>query len=90
MTEYGKEDMLMQSISGLIDIEGEKRIDETDESKPGFSEYQKSIVVRSTLERYIKKSLERNMFRYGKISERDDDEWYHTIKTASINESESR
>ena len=62
---------------------------DADESKPGFSEYQKSIVVRSTLERYIKKSLERNMFRYGKISERDDDEWYHTIKTASINESES-
>ena len=57
------------------------------ESKQGFSEYQKSIVVRSTLERYIKKSLERNMFRYGKISERDDDEWYHAIKVASINDS---
>lgn len=57
---------------------------DSDESKGGFSEYQKSIVVRSTLERYIKKSLERNMFRYGKISERDDDEWYHAIKAASI------
>lgn len=57
-------------------------------SRQGFSEYQKSIVVRSTLERYIKKSLERNMFRCGKISERDDDEWYHAIKTASINNSD--
>ena len=48
-----------------------------------FSEYQKAIVVQSTLERYIRKSLERNMFRYGKISERDDDDWYHSIKEAS-------
>ena len=54
----------------------------------GFSEYQKSVIVRSTLERYIKKSLERNMFRYGKISERDDDEWYHSIKAASISGSD--
>lgn len=56
------------------------------EPKEGFSELQKAIIVRSTLERYIRKSLERNMFRYGKISERDDDEWYHAIKTASIKE----
>lgn len=59
---------------------------DSEETKQGFSEYQKSIVVRSTLERYIKKSLERNMFRYGKISNRDDDEWYHAIKAASIND----
>ncbi len=48
-----------------------------------FSEYQKAIVVQSTLERYIRKSLERNMFRYGKISERDDDDRYHSIKDTS-------
>lgn len=54
----------------------------------GFSEYQKSVIVRSTLERFIKKSLERNMFRYGKVSERDDDEWYHAIKAASINDAD--
>lgn len=59
-----------------------------DESNQGFSELQKSIVVRSNLERYIKKSVENNMFRYGKISERDDDEWYHSIKSASIDENE--
>ena len=58
---------------------------ENEEARKEFSEYQKSIIVQSTLERYIKKSLERNMFRYGKISERDDDEWYHAIKAASIN-----
>lgn len=57
----------------------------TEEIDPGFTEYQKSIVVRSTLERFIRKSLERNIFRYGKVSERDDDEWYHAIKAASDN-----
>lgn len=50
----------------------------------GFSEYQKAIIVRSTLERFIKNSLQHNMFRYGKVSERDDDEWYHAIKAASV------
>ena len=51
----------------------------------GFSEYQKAIMVRSTLERFVKKSLERNMFRYGKISgTTDDDQWYHAIKAASV------
>lgn len=55
-------------------------------NKEELSEYQKSVVIRSTLERFIKKSLERNVFRYSKISERDDDEWYHAIKHASIKE----
>ena len=56
------------------------------EPKHQFTDYQKSIMVQSTLERYIRKSLERNMFRYGKISERDDDDWYHSIKDASMDE----
>lgn len=58
----------------------------SEDGKKGFSDYQKSIMVRSTLERHIRKSLERNMFRYGKVSERDDDEWYHAIKVASISD----
>ena len=50
-----------------------------------FSEYQKAVMVRSTLERFVKKSLERNMFRYGKISgATDDDQWYHAIKAVSL------
>ena len=59
---------------------------ETNENKEGFSDYQKTIMVKSTLERFIKQSLERNMFRYGKISERDDDEWYHAMKASSKEE----
>ncbi|MBQ8330237.1 MAG: helix-turn-helix transcriptional regulator [Lachnospiraceae bacterium] len=54
-----------------------------------FSEYQKAVMVRSTLERFVKKSLERNMFRYGKISgATDDDQWYHAIKAASVKSSD--
>lgn len=43
-------------------------VDSSEAIREGFSEYEKAIIVRSTLERFIKKSLERNMFRYGKIS----------------------
>lgn len=49
-----------------------------------FTEYQKTVMVRSMLERYVRKSLERNMFRYGKVSANDDDEWYQAIKEAEI------
>ena len=45
-----------------------------------LSEFDKSITIRANLEHYIKQSLEQNMFRYSKISNRDDDDWYHTIK----------
>ncbi len=56
-------------------------------SAQGFSDYQKEIFLQSTMERSIRKILERNVFRYGKISGRDDDEWYHAIKAASVHES---
>ena len=58
----------------------------TDSTMQGFSEYQKEIIIQSGRERSIRKILERNVFRYGKISGRDDDEWYHAIKAASIHE----
>lgn len=51
-----------------------------DENTHSFTELHKALIIRSTLERLIAKSLKRNIFRYGKISERDDDEWYHMIK----------
>ena len=60
---------------------------DSDSPSRKLSEYQKAVIVRSTLDRFIKKSLERNMFRYGKISERDDDEWYHAVKDESSEES---
>lgn len=41
------------------------------------SELQKLITVRANMERYMKESLESNVFRYAKVSNRDDDEFYH-------------
>lgn len=49
-----------------------------------FTETQKKITIKAELERYIRKSLETNMFRYGKISNRDDDDWYHALKEAAV------
>ena len=71
---------MMETIKTLYAAEGEPQ--------HPFSDYQKSVIIQSNLERYIRKSLERNMFRYGKISERDDDDWYHSIKNASVTDPE--
>ena len=59
-----------------LDSPGEKE-------RPDFTDHQKSLIIRATLERSIRKNMERNMFRYAKISERDDDEWYHAVKRSS-------
>ena len=71
---------MMETIKTLYGAQGETQLP--------FSEYQKSVIIQSNLERYIRKSLERNMFRYGKISERDDDDWYHSIRRASVTDPE--
>ena len=71
---------MMETIKTLYGAQGETQLP--------FSEYQKSVIIQSNLERYIRKSLERNMFRYGKISERDDDDWYHSIRLASVTDPE--
>ena len=52
-----------------------------------FSEYQKAIFVKSMIEQIVRKSLERNVFRYGKVSGTDDDLFYHGLKDASIRSS---
>ena len=52
-----------------------------------LSDLQKAITIKANLERYIKNSLKKNMFRYGKISNRDDDEWYHLLKDFTEEES---
>ena len=57
-----------------------------DEVRLTFSPEQKKAVIRSTLERAVRKNLERNAFRYAKISEEDDDAWYHCIKTSAANQ----
>ncbi len=73
-----------------VDVEAKKMLDDFNKlnaesgvaAMNGFSEHQKDLMIHSILERSVKKSLERNMFRYGKISDSDDDDWYHAIKAA--------
>lgn len=48
------------------------------------SELEKQLIIKVNLERYIKESLKRNMFRYAKISNRDDEAWYKLLKEVSI------
>ena len=55
----------------------------------GFSDYEKAIMVKSTLDKFVRTALTRNMFRYGKITgTTDDDQWYHAIKKTSIKNSQ--
>lgn len=45
-----------------------------------LTETQKNITMKANIERHIQKILIRNIFRYSKISDRDDDDWYHMLK----------
>ena len=49
-----------------------------------LTDLQKEIIIKVNLERYVKTSLTNNMFRYAKISERDDGAWYDLLKDVSI------
>ncbi|MBO6260605.1 MAG: hypothetical protein J6N47_07245 [Lachnospiraceae bacterium] len=49
-----------------------------------FTESQRQILIQSNIERIIKESLTRNLMRYAKVSEVDDDDWYHIIKYYGI------
>ncbi len=61
-----------------------------EDSHGSFSQEQKRAVIRSTLERAVRKNLERNAFRYAKISEGDDDDWYHMIKNSAEGKKDAR
>lgn len=50
------------------------------------TELEKELIIKVNLERYVKNSLINNMFRYAKISERDDGSWYDLLKEVSIRE----
>ena len=73
LTTEDDTEVLIETIKSLYCNEGEQ---------PSLSDRQKSVIVRSNLELFMKKSLENNIFRYGKISDDDDDDWYHIIKSS--------
>ena len=45
-----------------------------------YSDFDKELVISGNIDKVLKQLLKQNLFRYGKISARDDDEWYHFIK----------
>lgn len=67
----------------LINLFRSLYLDE-DGLKNKITELQKMIIIKANLERYIKDNLERNIFRYSKISNKDDDEWYHMLKASDL------
>lgn len=48
------------------------------------TELEKELIIKVNLEHYVKTSLINNMFRYAKISERDDGTWYNLLKEVSL------
>lgn len=67
----------------LINLFRSLYLDE-DGHKNTMTELQKTITIKANLERYIRDNLERNIFRYSKISNKDDDEWYHMLKESAL------
>lgn len=45
-----------------------------------YSDFDKELVITGNIDFVLKELLKKNLFRYGKISNRDDDDWYHFIK----------
>ena len=56
----------------------------SDESN--LSNFQKNTTMQANIEMYMLDSIERNMFRYGKISNQDDDYFYHWLKETDIDD----
>lgn len=50
-----------------------------------LTDFEKEVTITANIDRVLKKIITRNMLRYGKISMRDDDEWYHFIKHSKEN-----
>lgn len=58
----------------------------TDPDDDIHTDLEKELIIKVNLERYVKESLKKNMFRCAKISERDDGAWYDLLKDVSIME----
>ena len=56
---------------------------DNDDARSTFTPEQKRAVIQSTVERAVLRNLIKNAFRYAKISEEDDDGWYHLIKSSA-------
>lgn len=61
----------------------------SEEAFENMTEHEKYLMIKVNLEKYIKDSLKRNMFRSAKISNLDDEAWYKLLKEVSIFESDN-
>ena len=71
-----------KDVKSLISLFQKLYVSVDDKEKP--TELEKELMIKVNLERYVKESLKRNMFRYAQISNRDDDDWYKLLKKVSI------
>ncbi|MBQ9934374.1 MAG: helix-turn-helix transcriptional regulator [Lachnospiraceae bacterium] len=55
-----------------------------------LTEFQKQMMIKADLEHYVRNSIRNNMFRVGKISNMDDDTWYHGLKEAFLESSRTK
>ena len=49
-------------------------------SDNNLSDFQRDVTVKSEISAYVRKVVEWNLFRVAKVSNRDDDSWYHKLK----------
>lgn len=47
-----------------------------------ISDYQRDIMVKGAISSYVRSVVAANLFRVAKVSNRDDDSWYHQFKTS--------
>jgi|LGVF01.2.fsa_nt_gb transcriptional regulator with XRE-family HTH domain len=51
------------------------------DEKLNLEEFQKNFIMQNNVEKIVISIVKRHLFRYGKISNRDDDKYYHMIKS---------
>ena len=60
------------------------------EDKNTRSEYQRDIEAKGEIYDYMRKTIETNLFRVGKVSNLDDDTWYHDLKSIFLKNNDSQ
>lgn len=58
------------------------------EEKNTRSDYQRDIEAKGEIYDYVRKTIEANLFRVGKVSNLDDDTWYHNLKSIFLKDND--
>lgn len=68
-----KDTPVTDSLIGII----KKEYQSKDEN---ISDYQRDIIIKGAISAYVREVVAANLFRVAKISNKDDDSWYHQLK----------